>query len=329
MKATVSVAAVCLFLAGCDGNQSALNPYGPFAARISLMSWIIFIAGTVIFLATMGFLWKATRRGPHPEPGLTEKQGWRFIALAGIAVPLVILFAFLVYSVSVANLNASVNTEGGLAIEARAYQWWWDFVYEGDTPSEGARVSNEFHIPVGRPVKVELNSLDVIHSFWVPNLHGKMDMIPGRTNTIVLTADRPGTFRGQCAEFCGLQHAHMAFLVVAEPEEQFQSWLAHQRSPAVDPVDPVHKRGQEVFLTYSCGMCHAIRGTIALAAVAPDLTHIGSRRTLAAATIPNTRGHLGGWIVNSQTIKPGNRMPPNQLPAADLNPLLTYLESLK
>ena len=329
MRAPCTVAAVCLFLVGCEGHQSALNPYGPFAGRISQMSWIIFAVGAVIFLATMGFLWKATRRVRQPEAGLTEEQGWRFVVLAGIAVPLVILFAFLVYSVTVANLNASTIPENSLAIEARAYQWWWDFVYAGETPSDGARVSNEIHIPVGRPVRVELNSLDVIHSFWVPNLHGKMDMIPGRTNTITLAADRPGIFRGQCAEFCGLQHAHMAFLVVAEPEEQFQSWLAHQRSPAVDPVDPVLKRGQEVFLTYSCAMCHAVRGTIALAAVAPDLTHIGSRRTLAAGTIPNTRGHLGGWIVNSQSVKPGNRMPPNQLPAADLSPLLTYLESLK
>jgi cytochrome c oxidase subunit 2 len=155
-----------------------------------------------------------------------------------------------------------------------------------------------------------------------------MDMIPGRTNTTVLHADRPGVFRGQCAEFCGLQHALMAFVVVAEPEDRFNAWLAHQRSAAADPVEPELLRGRQVFLESSCGMCHAIRGTTALAAVAPDLTHVGSRKMLAAGTIPNTRGHLAGWIVNSQSIKPGNHMPPNQLGSEDLTALLSYLESL-
>jgi cytochrome c oxidase subunit II len=325
-----TVAAACLILTGCDGMQSALNPYGPFAARISRMSWIIFIVSALIFLATMGFLWKAVR-AHRTKAGLNERQGWTFVVLAGIAVPLVILFAFLVYSVSVANVNAKALPDDALTIEARGYQWWWDFLYRGseDNPSAGARVSNEFHIPVGQTVRIELHSLDVIHSFWVPNLHGKMDMIPGRTTTIALQADRPGVFRGQCAEFCGLQHAHMAFVVVAEPEEQFNAWLAHQRSPALEPTDPALLRGREVFLTTSCGMCHAIRGTLALAGVAPDLTHIGSRRTLAAGTIPNTPGHLAGWIADPQSIKPGNRMPPNNLPSTDLTALVSYLGSLK
>jgi cytochrome c oxidase subunit II len=317
-------------LAGCDGIQDAMNPHGPFAARITTMSWIIFAVSTVIFLITMFFLWKAVRRAHLPETRLNERQGWKLVMLSGIAVPLVILFAFLIYSVRVANVNAKSLPDDALTIEARGHQFWWDFIYKNNAnPSLGARVSNEIHIPVGKPVEVELHSMDVIHSFWVPNLHGKMDMIPGRTTRIALQADRPGVFRGQCAEFCGLQHAHMAFLVVAEPEEQFNAWLDHQRSPAIEPTDPVLLRGQEVFLTTSCVLCHAIRGTIALAAVAPDLTHIGSRSTLAAGTLPNTPGHLGGWIADPQAIKPGNRMPPNQLPASDLTALVRYLGSLK
>jgi cytochrome c oxidase subunit 2 len=178
-------------------------------------------------------------------------------------------------------------------------------------------------------VVFELRSADVIHSLWPPNLNGKRDLIPGNDNTIWFQADSAGVYWGQCAEFCGHQHAKMRFLVIAEPPDSFARWLARQRDTAMTPTDSVAKRGQEVFLASSCVMCHAIAGTPAGSRIGPDLTHLASRRTIAAGVLPNTRGHLGGWIVNPQAIKPGVRMPPNRLNADDLQALLTYLETLK
>jgi cytochrome c oxidase subunit 2 len=191
------------------------------------------------------------------------------------------------------------------------------------------RTANEIHVPVGRPVAIDLKSRDVIHSFWVPNLHGKMDAIPGRVTNTWLQADSPGVWRGQCAEFCGLQHAHMALTVVAHPAHEFEQWLSAQREPATQPTEEIALRGQQVFLSGPCMMCHTIRGTPALSAFGPDLTHVASRRTLAAGTIPNTRGHLAGWILDPQVIKPGTRMPPTALGSEDLQALLAYLERLR
>lgn len=326
MSRALPLPALALLLAGCAGVQSALDPYGPQAGSIARMSWIIFAVATVILLAVTVMTVLAVRRRREERPGLTERQGWILVIVSGVAVPVVLLFAFLVYSVWVGGRAASAPPGDALTIEVIARQWWWDFHYRA---GGGARTSNQIHIPVGRPVRFELRSVDVIHSFWIPNLHGKMDAVPGRINTIWMQADRPGSFRGQCAEFCGLQHALMAFTVVAEPEADFERWLEHQRSPAVEPADPLALAGREVFLERSCGLCHAIRGTTALGRVGPDLTHVGSRPTLAAGTIPNTPGHMAGWIVDPQSIKPGNHMPPNQLPPEQLTALLRYLEILK
>ena len=169
----------------------------------------------------------------------------------------------------------------------------------------------------------------MIHSFWVPNLHGKTDLIPGRQTLTWVKADRPGTYRGQCAEFCGHQHAHMAFTVVAEPPEQFKAWYEAQLKPAAQPSTPAQARGQQVFLSSPCIMCHRVQGTDAGGRVGPDLTHVASRSHLAAGTLANTRGHLAGWVLDPQKIKPGTRMPPNNLEPADLQALLDYLQSLK
>jgi cytochrome c oxidase subunit 2 len=184
-------------------------------------------------------------------------------------------------------------------------------------------------VPVGLPVVLELRSSDVIHSFWVPNLGVKRDMIPGEETSVWFQADSAGVYRGQCAEFCGHQHAKMAVLVIAEPADSFRAWLARQRDTAATPVDSLAQRGQEVFLSTSCVMCHAIQGTPAGSRVGPNLTHLAGRRTLAAGTLPNTRGNLAGWIVDPQRIKPGARMPPNSLEPDDLQALLAYLESLR
>jgi cytochrome c oxidase subunit 2 len=184
------------------------------------------------------------------------------------------------------------------------------------------------HIPVGQPIVLKLTSHDVIHSFWAPNLHGKRDLIPGHVTTIGFQADKPGVFRGQRAEFCGYQHA-MAFLIVAESPDEFSAWLDQQRRPAAQPLDAVQQRGQEVLLSSPCMMCHTIQGTPAGGKVAPDLTHLASRRTIAAGTLPNTPGHLAGWIIAPQNIKPGSNMPPNTLDPDALQSLLAYLMSLK
>jgi cytochrome c oxidase subunit 2 len=191
------------------------------------------------------------------------------------------------------------------------------------------KLANEIHVPVGERVTLELESADVIHSFWAPNLHGKTDLIPGQVNRTTLRVDKEGAYRGQCAEYCGTQHAHMAFWVVAEPKEKFEAWLAAQRKPAPEPADATLAKGREVFLAAPCAMCHAIQGTPAHASVAPDLTHVATRRTLGAGTIPNTTGHLAGWVVDSHGIKPGNQMPPNPMDSDDLQALLAYLGSLK
>jgi cytochrome c oxidase subunit 2 len=214
-------------------------------------------------------------------------------------------------------------------VDVVGHQWWWEFEYHDVTPSDVFTSPNELHIPVGVPVVLKAMSTDVIHSFWVPNLMGKRDLIPGIVTNTWIQADEPGVYRGQCAEFCGHQHAHMAFEVVAEPMDKFQAWIRHQREPALEPSTDEEKRGKDVFMQSTCVTCHAIRGTDAGSHVGPELTHVGSRLTLAAGTLPNARGHLAGWIANSQSIKPGNRMPPNALAAGDLQAVLAYVRSLR
>ncbi|MBA2671043.1 MAG: c-type cytochrome, partial [Gemmatimonadetes bacterium] len=191
------------------------------------------------------------------------------------------------------------------------------------------RSANEIHIPVGRRIQVFLESRDVIHSFWVPNLQAKIDMVPGQRNVTWLQADRPGVYRGQCAEFCGMQHAHMAFILVAHPEEEWEAWLAREREPAPVPVDSVLRYGRQVMETTACALCHNIRGTRARGTTGPDLTHIGSRRTLAAGMLANNRGNLSGWIANPQVLKRGSLMPRVDLGPHELHALVLYLESLR
>jgi cytochrome c oxidase subunit 2 len=209
------------------------------------------------------------------------------------------------------------------------HQWWWEFEYLHPQPSLSVTTANELHLPVGRPVVFRLQSADVIHSFWVPNLHGKIDLIPGRQTATWLQADRPGVSRGQCAEYCGAQHAHMALSVIAEPAGDFERWLAGQRAVAPAPSTPEQSRGLAVVERGPCAMCHTIRGTAAGARLGPDLTHFATRSTIGAGTAPNTRGHLAGWIADPQRLKPGNRMPPTGLSPADLQAVLAYLEILK
>jgi len=209
------------------------------------------------------------------------------------------------------------------------HQWWWEIQYQDATPSNIVTTANEIHIPVGRPVQIQLRSGDVIHSFWIPNLHGKKDAFPDHETSLWLQADREGFFDGQCAEFCGAQHAHMRMQLVAESESKFQSWLQNQRQSAPQPQSDMQKKGQQVFLSHTCVTCHTIQGTDAGARLGPNLTHLASRQKIAAGTLPNMTGHLAGWIIDPQKIKPGVRMPQNPLNPEDLRALLEYLESLK
>jgi cytochrome c oxidase subunit 2 len=239
------------------------------------------------------------------------------------------LFFLLIDDHVVGRALRNLPKENAVKIKATGHQWWWEFRYEDPTPSNILETANEIHIPVGRPVDFELQSPDVIHSFWIPNLHGKRDMIPGHTTHTTMQADRPGTFWGQCAEFCGYEHALMRFKVVAEPEAEFQKWLAASRQPAPEPTTETAKKGKTIFLGRTCVMCHTIQGSGAGGMIGPELTHIASRSHIAAGSFPNTRGYLAGWIANPQQLKPGVRMPPNTLAPDELQSLLDYLETLK
>jgi cytochrome c oxidase subunit 2 len=334
-RSYMSLTAIASLLWGCSGMQSALDPAGPQAALISHLWWLMFAVCAAVFLLVIGFLLYAVfhrRRSASDAADPAEPYDGRRMTMAvggAVAATVGILFVLLVVSVSAGRGLSSLSSPDALRIEVIGHQWWWEVHYVDPVPSQRVVTANEIHIPVGRPVVLKLTSRDVIHSFWVPNLHGKRDLIPGHDTTIWLQADKSGVFRGQCAEFCGHQHALMAVLIVAEPPEQFAAWLEQQRQPAAQPADDRQRRGQEVFLASPCIMCHTIQGTPAGGRVAPDLTHLASRRTIAAGTSPNTPGHLAGWIIDPQNIKPGNKMPPTGLASDDLQALLAYLQSLK
>lgn len=326
-----TISALALLLTGCQGIQSVLDPQGPQASRIASLWWVMLIVCTIVLaiVCTLVVLAVVRARGGDEDVDLTHRQKWRLVIAGGVVVPAFVLLGLLTYSVVVGTAMVT-EPAGALRIQVVGHQWWWQVRYPGEKQSNlNVTTANEIHIPVGRPVSIELTSRDVIHSFWVPNLHGKTDAIPGRTTHTWIQADRAGTWRGQCAEFCGLQHAHMAFVVVAHSATDFDRWLQAQREPAREPVEALAIRGQQVFVARACALCHTVRGTPALATAGPDLTHIASRRTLASGTVPNTRGHLAGWILDPQVIKPGVRMPATQLSSEDLHALLAYLNHLK
>jgi cytochrome c oxidase subunit II len=315
-------------------NQSVLESSGPLADRVESLWWFAFITASLVYLATMGGLWWAAARARRREqrgeelPPDDERRMTRGVTLA-VGATVVILLVFLVTDLSVGRTLDPVPSAHPITIEVTGKQWWWDITY-ADTSAQGRfTTANEIHVPVGQPVLLLLTARDVIHSFWAPNLAGKKDLIPGYTQSMWFQADTAGDYRAQCAEFCGVQHAKMALHVIADPPETYRQWVASQRAPAKTPTDSVADRGREVFLTGQCAMCHAITGTSAASRNGPDLTHLASRRTIAAGTLPNTRGALAGWIVDPQQVKPGAHMPPNQLSPPDLDALLTYLQSLK
>jgi cytochrome c oxidase subunit II len=321
-----------LLCSGCAGFQSALDPAGPQAGRISRLWWLMFWVCSAVFVAVMGALVYALRRGRGRTEAETAPEAERRTARivgGALAVTVLILFAFMISDFVTGRALSSLEAGDALKIKVTGHQWWWEFEYDHLIPSQRVRTANEIHIPTGRPVMLEMTSRDVIHSFWVPNLHGKTDLMTGHQTVTWLQADRPGTYRGQCAEYCGHQHAHMALLVVAEPPEQFNAWLENERRPAPPPVTPDQQRGQQLFLTRTCVMCHTIRGTEAGSRAGPELTHLAGRQTIAAGTLANNRANLAAWVADPQRVKPGNRMPPSELSGDELNALVSYLESLK
>lgn len=319
-----SILPALLLFAGCHPGhrQSSLHPASPEAGEIAMLWWFMFVILTAVFILviglTAGAVWRRNGKRDSPPGGPTK-----FVVIGGIVMPAIILVALLFYSLHVTL--ALRRPEDGVTVRVTGYQWWWDIRYT----DLDIVTANEIYIPAGEPVLLELAAADVVHSFWVPNLHGKMDAVPGNVNKFWIRAEAPGNWRGQCAEFCGRQHALMAFEVVALPREEFDEWVEARRRPHPVPDLPKLATGEEVFFSASCNICHTIRGTGADGTAGPDLTHIGSRLTLGAGTIPNTPADLAGWIVNPQALKPGNEMPRTFIDADELQALVEYLRNLK
>jgi len=304
--------------------QSVLHPAGPDAGIISQFAWVLFAGGAVIFVAVMALMVLSLRRGARP----VTPRWWIFGA--GFAFPVVVLSALLIWSTWRSAELTPQTSKGALSIGVTAKMWWWEVRYHDPASGREIASANEIRIPVGRPVYLGLSSTDVIHSLWVPALNGKMDTVPGRVTGLTLRADKPGVYRGQCAEYCGEQHARMALHVVAMPPEEFNRWLAREAQPATVPNNALAERGRAAFLEQRCQACHTIRGVTGNARLGPDLTHVGSRLHIAAGTLRNHRGTLAGWIADPQAIKPGARMPAAaDLDGETLHALAAYLEQLK
>ncbi|HET6580199.1 MAG TPA: cytochrome c oxidase subunit II [Gemmatimonadales bacterium] len=311
-------------------SPTYLRTFGPIGDRVAALGWsLLIISSVVVLVVSVLVLAGVWRRGTRSfAPVERAGGGLRWIVIGGIVVPTVILVVVFVLTMVTQAAVASPATAPGLTVRVTGHQWWWEVQYLDPSPDRIATTANEIHIPVGRPVRIEVAAGDVIHSFWVPELAGKTDLIPGQTNVTWVQADHPGVYRGQCAEYCGLQHAKMAMSVVAEPPAAFDEWLARQRQPAAPPSEPDLKAGAAVFAGSACALCHTIRGTMAVGRIGPDLTHLAGRRTIAAGTLPNTRGYLAGWIANPQALKPGTVMPAVPLESTELQVLITYLQSL-
>jgi cytochrome c oxidase subunit 2 len=313
-------------VAGCSGAQSALDPAGNNAWGLYRLTIVMTVGAVLIFLLVTALLLYVVFAPP-------ERRAWlgtrRTIVYGGLAFPIVTLSLLLPYGLIVMR-DTDVPQPGALQIEVIGEQYWWRVRYPAEGEQAGFSTANELVVPIGRPITVSVAAADVIHSFWIPNFGGKIDMIPGRINRFNFTAERPGIYRGVCAEFCGAQHARMAFDVMALESSQFEAWRRAQAQPAQEPALPFLARGRDLFRSGGCGSCHVVRGTEANGQFGPDLTHVGSRRTIGAGQFPNNVGTLAGWIANVQHIKPGARMPSyGSLTGEDLRAMAGYLESLK
>lgn len=321
--------AALLVLAGCGGPQSVLDAGGTSA--ISLKHLIIGIVGVcslVWMLVMIALIWALLRKRVEAPPGdRTRERKMAMTVMSAIAVTVVIISGFTYASF---RTTRALNIEGAdMTIAVKGQQWWWELNYLDPDPARGFKTANEIRIPVGRSIKLQLESADVIHSLWVPSLAGKLDLIPGRTNELVLRAEHAGVYRGQCAEFCGTQHTHMSVFVIAMEPDAYEAWADGQRRTAAAPPDAEAADGQRLFLGKPCAACHAVRGTTANGNTGPDLTHLADRKTIAAGLFDTTRGSVAAWIADPQTLKPGNNMPMVPLTGDELRAISAYMMSLK
>ena len=303
------------------------DPAGPYAWSITTLSWALLAMAAGVLLVVLAALYVALSGNDRLRSRL---GGAKVVWIGGIAFPVVVLTLLLIWGLSLTRQLSQPAPEDAMRVRVTGELWWWRFAYLGRDGSPVIHDANELHIPVGRPVVLELESADVIHSFWVPRLSGKLDMVPGRRNAMVIQADQPGVYGGQCAEYCGGPHALMGLVVVAHPQQRFDQLIRQRlaRQAAAAPADPALARGAQLFGSAGCAACHRIAGTEANGLAGPDLTHVGSRRTLGAGILPNNHGTMMGWIANSQAIKPNNRMPPyTVLPGEDVAALAAYLEA--
>ncbi len=323
-----------LVLQGCAGWQSALDPKGPAAGELAWLIWFFTgLCAVVWVLVMVALVAPLMMRSPARSEPLALDAGAEHrkvrLVVTAVGVTALILVGLTLLSFFANRTLAAIGSDAALTIRVTGHQWWWEVRYEAAQPSRILTTANEIHIPAGEPVRLVLTSTDVIHSFWVPSIAGKLDLIPGYVNVLDIKADKPGVYRGQCAEFCGAQHANMGTFIIAEPRPQFDGWLNDQLRAAAAPTSADAKAGADLFLKRACVMCHRIGGTVAGGTVAPDLTHIASRQTLAAGTLTMSRGNLAAWIADPQGIKPGSHMPVVDLDGDELNAIVAYLEGLK
>jgi cytochrome c oxidase subunit 2 len=310
-----------------DWLPLVLDPAGANARQIATLTWLLIAVVGIVFLLVCAAL----------AVSIFGKARWKArlarystILALGFAFPVAVLAGLLAYSLLMTRGLSAGADEVHMRVRVTGEMWWWRVAYLDEQSREIMTDANELHIPAGRTIAIELHAADVIHSFWIPQLGGKEDMIPGRVNVLHLGAERPGVYAGQCAEFCGGPHALMGFKVIAHEEQDFEAWLRRRQRDPAPPQDELSRRGAELVMTLGCAACHQIRGTAANGQAGPDLTYVGARQSLGAGILPNNRGTLAGWVAQSQTIKPGNRMPNyGTLPAQDLQAVAAYLEQLK
>jgi cytochrome c oxidase subunit II len=316
-------------------NTSTLMTSGVTGARETALGWFLLIVASVVVVAITVLVLMAALRKREVNPvgdsvARAEQPGeLRWITVGGLMIPAVVLGVAFLFTVFTIDAVGSPATPVVAHVTVTGHQWWWEARYDDSVTSNTFSTANEIHVPVGEPVQFDLTTADVIHSFWVPALAGKVDLIPGQHNTLWLEAKEPGTYTGPCGEYCGTQHANMRVTVVAESPPRFHAWLTTQRAAAAAPMDSLHAAGRDAFAHAGCAMCHTIRGTATGGGVGPDLTHLASRRELAAGSLVNSPGTLMTWIAGAQAIKPGCDMPNMALNAPDLVALVAYLETLK
>jgi cytochrome c oxidase subunit 2 len=319
-------------LAGCT-PLNVLAHDGVTGSRETGLGWFLVIVSCavvcIITILVLAAYVRSRKRRTRDDAVFAGSSGVPWVMWGGVVIPGIVLLVTFIFTIGTLDAVAAPTRAPAATVKVIGHQWWWEVRYEGTGPSQTVVTANEIHVPVGQPVRLELTTSDVIHSFWVPALAGKTDIIPGQTNTTWIEARHTGVFGGTCGEYCGAQHAHMQMRVIADSPGDFQKWLADEAAPAAKPADPTAADGLRVFMTSGCANCHTIRGTGSGGGVGPDLTHIASRTTIAAGALPNTQANLMGWIVAAQSIKPGSDMPSLPLPSRDLQSLAAYLETLR